>query len=173
MFIDGESVSEIDIKNSQPFFLLKLIADNLNLINEIGEDLQVYFDKVIDGNFYEYLQEKTGFIERTDVKNWIYNLYFGKPYENNTFKSIFPTISKFLKSYKMKNGYKELSYKLQNIESDFIFNKVCKRLLGEEIIYFTVHDSVCVKKSDFEIAERFFNDELEKYVAEVGKEIIY
>ncbi len=170
LFIDGESVSEIDIKNSQPFFLLKLIADNLNLIDKVGEDLQIYFDKVVSGDFYKYLQEKTGVVERTEVKKWIYKLYFGNHYEKNeTFNKIFPTIYNFLKSYKKKYGYKELSHKLQNIESDFIFNKVCKRLLGEEIIYFTIHDSVCVKKSDFEISESIFNDEFERYVVEVGK----
>ena len=42
-------------------------------------------------------------------------------------------------------------------------NRVCKRLLDEKIIYFTIHDSVCVKESDFKIAESIFNEEFEKY----------
>jgi hypothetical protein len=170
--IDGEKVIEIDIKNSQPFFLLKLIADNLNLVNNIGDDLKIYYDKVVSGNFYEYLQEKCGIVERSAVKEWVYELYFGKPYENKTFENVFPTISQFMKSYKLKYGYKELSHRLQNIESDFIFNTICRRLMDNQIIYFTVHDSVNVKESDFVVAKSIFDEEFNNYKVKVKKSIL-
>ena len=172
LFIDGESISEIDIKNSQPFFLLKLIADNLHLIDNIGSDLQIYFDRVVSGKYYEYFQEKNVFEERDEVKEWVYKLYFGKPYPNKIFENIFPTISQFMNSYKKKYGYKELSHKLQNIESEFIFNRVCRRLAEKQIIYFTVHDSVNLKESDYIVAKRIFDEEFNNYKVEVKKSIL-
>lgn len=170
LFIDGENISEIDIKNSQPFFLLKLIEQNLHLMDNKNEDLQIYFNQVINGRFYEYLQEQSGVVERNDIKKWVYKIFFNKLYyESDLFNNIFPTINHFIKSYKKENGYKSLSHRLQNIESDFIFNRVCKRLIEKEIIYFTVHDSICVKQSEYEVVKSIFYKEFEKYVVEVRK----
>jgi hypothetical protein len=161
--IDGEGIAEIDIKNSQPFFLLKLINDNRQLIVEYGDDLMVYFNKVINGNLYEYIQEKSNINNRSEVKKWTYKVLFSNMYvEHEVFRNIFPAVYQFIQSYKKKFGYKELSHKLQLIESNFIFNKVCKRLMDKGIIYFTVHDSVCVKISEFKVAEEIFNIELQK-----------
>ncbi len=163
--IDGEIAKEIDIKNSQPFFLLKLISDNMNLIGDVGDDFMTYFDAVINGTLYEYIKEQTGKQDRSEVKKWIYKVLFSNTYvEYDDFSNIFPTVYQFIKSYKVKFGYKELSHKLQRIESNFIFNKVCKKLIDLGIIYFTVHDSICVKTSDFIVAESIFSGEMEKYI---------
>ncbi|MBT3819590.1 MAG: hypothetical protein HOE16_05485 [Lentimicrobiaceae bacterium] len=162
--IDGEIAKEIDIKNSQPFFLLKLMSVNMNLIGDAGDDLMTYHDEVIKGNLYEYIQKHTDKQNRSEAKRWIYKVLFGNTYvEYDDFNMLFPTVYRFLKAYKTRFGYKELSHKLQRIESNFIFNKVCKKLMDLGIIFFTVHDSVCVKTSDFMAAKNIFDNEMNIY----------
>jgi hypothetical protein len=171
--IDGEIAKEIDIRNSQPFFLLKLILDNINLIDDVGDDLKTYHDKVIEGALYKYIQEKTSKQTISEVKEWIYKVLFSPTYiEYDEFNNIFPTVYKFIKAYKTKFDYKELSHKLQRIESNFIFNKICKKIMYLGIIYFTVHDSVNVKESDYLVTKRIFDKELSDYKVEIKKSIL-
>ena len=73
---------------------------------------------------------------------------------------MFPTIYQFIKNWKKEKGdYRFLSYELQRLESDFIFNKVIKKLysLDDEIKIITVHDSIIVNTKYKDIANIIFN----------------
>ena len=172
--IDGQPITEIDIKNSQPFFLLNAIQENLHLIDVNIDELSEYFDRVTKGSFYEYLQTQNQNLDRGSIKKQVYQELFNKPfYESTLLAKTFPSIANFIKVFKLKNGYKKLAHQLQNIESDFIFNKVSRQLIVQDIIFITIHDSICIKKSDYVAAKQIFDAVFEQYIAEVRDLLFY
>ncbi len=167
LLIDGEKTCEIDIPNSQPLFLTKLIEENDTFIVDENEfDLLKVLTK--NGTFYDYIiQNFPIYNNKKMAKEMVYKVLFGKNYLNNdvrNFTKIFPTIYKFIKSYKREMGnYKLLSHHLQRIESNFIFNKLIKTimLLYPEIKIVTVHDSIIIPIRYKEIVDTIFNQKME------------
>jgi hypothetical protein len=148
--IDGEEITEIDLKNSQPLFLSVLMKKILPASKLINPEITRYFELVKNGLIYEELMNKCDIKDRNEAKIMMYKVLFGvngdtKKY-NKMFHSIFPTVYKFIKDYKKsKNNYKTLSHSLQNLESNFIFNNVINHIMksNPEIKIFTIHDSIC------------------------------
>lgn len=172
LMIDGEEIYERDVRNSQPFFLLKLMADNLQYFSDAEEDLKRYYDLVSTGFFYEEVNKIFPNKSREDVKKWIMMVFFNKNYfQDKRFQKAFSSVFGFIKNYKKKHGYKSLAHRLQNIESDFIFGKVCSKLIENEIRYFTVHDSVYVKDSEKTRLNEIFDNEFNLYLHNVARNL--
>lgn len=166
LLIDGEETCEIDISNSQPLFLCKLIHDSQTAwINK--EEFDFFKTLVINGNFYQYVMQVTGEKNRNKVKEMTYKVFFGHNRINskadNLFITMFPTIHHFIKLYKKEwCNHKILSHDLQRAESNLIFNKVIKKLmiLHPEIKIITVHDSLIFPKKYRQIVQTIFDYEL-------------
>ena len=100
------------------------------------------------------------------IKECVYKVFFGKNYNNRhdlLFKKLFPTIHNFIKHYKkLKGGYKDLAYDLQNLESDLVFNKIVNELRIDhpEIHLITVHDSIIGSKKYKDIITEIFTEKL-------------
>jgi hypothetical protein len=169
--IDGEVIKEKDISNSQALFFLHLLSKNLNIIIDKYE-LYSFQIHIIDGTIYDHLANKSK-QTRENIKNQFFKYLFGgKNSEFKVFNGLYPSISKYIKAYKVKLGdYKLLSHQLQLIEGDFIFNIVCKELMKKRIKYFTVHDSVCVRESDFNIMDSIFEQKLSELKSTIQKNI--
>jgi hypothetical protein len=165
LLIEGEETYEIDVKNSHPLFLNKVLKGS-----NIEKDAEFEFFKFLtmNGKFYQYLQEKLQIKDKKIVKEITYKVFFGKNYRNKLdtqFQNIFPKIHDFIKIFKKTSGdYKSLSYELQKYESNFIFNKVVKEISENypNIKIVTVHDSLICKKSDKQIVEDIFNSYLQE-----------
>lgn len=147
--IDGLPIYELDIKNSQPFFLILLMKDKLNMSELIKPDVSRYIDLVKNGLIYEEIVDKCKLENRDAAKIMMYRVLFGKngvkKRENILFGKAFPTVYKFILDYKENaKDYRILSHDLQLKESDFIFNKVIKHLMKShpDMTLFTVHDSI-------------------------------
>jgi len=114
---NGQSLVEIDIKNSQFYMAIKLLmnhiqstnseifntlndikdqGDKIYCISEVDEfkDIAKYINDVTTGMFYESLAE--GFtakhdisLERDDAKKLMLRVMFSKPNYNDSFKSVF------------------------------------------------------------------------------------
>lgn len=167
LLIDGEETYEVDIKNSQPLFLCKIIeSEDLNIVN--SDEYKLFKILTIDGSFYQYIIDNSTLKDKKTVKKAIYKVLFGKNFRNkgdDLFKSLFPTIYDFIKIYKKEhNNYKVLSHDLQKLESNLIFNKIIKELsyVYPEIRVVTVHDSIIFSKKYKEIVEKIFNKCIEK-----------
>lgn len=163
LLIDGEETVEIDIKNSQPLFLSKLIEENdIFIVNE--KEFELFKTLTLNGNFYQYLIDNSPIkVTKKEIKETVYKVLFGKNYSNksdNLFKSIFPTIYSFIKSYKKEMGnYRMLSYNLQRAESNLVFNKIIRKIMNlyPEIKVITVHDSIICSSKYKDIVEIIFN----------------
>jgi hypothetical protein len=168
LLIDGERTSEIDISNSQPLFLTKLINDSKsNWINK--EEFDLFKKLTMNGKYYEYVKHVLNIEERSDVKEMTYKVLFGRNASNSKadklFKSIFPTIHRFIQLYKKENGdYKVLAYKLQKMESDLIFNKIIRKIMSTnpDIKVITVHDSIVIPKKYKDEVNAIFQTEILK-----------
>lgn len=149
LLINGNKTHEIDISNSQPLFLSKLIYEE-----GIGVDkheFSVFCYLVVNGKFYEFLMDNSDIKTKKECKQIVYKILFGRNSEknkNNVFSNLFPSIYSFISEYKESYGnYKTLSHKLQNEESNFIFNKVIKNInsINSDISVVTIHDSIIIE----------------------------
>lgn len=172
--IDADDLIQIDISNSQPFFIsciFKAIRDGnrkyTKYFTEEGRkrirDINRFeFDKftleAANGKFYECLMKLAKIDSRDDAKDAAYAVMFSK---NNTnermkkiFKSSFPTISdaiEFLKNFHIeistnKDGHARFAILLQRVEAKIFIDNICRQLTDRGIGVYTIHDSVLVKK---------------------------
>jgi len=167
--INGKSLIELDIKNSQPFFAVSLfnpsleiqkiignrltmLAKRLQLINK--QNVKLYVSLVINGTFYDFMAEKfklygIPFADRKDLKEQLFIVFFGK---NNAihfspavrlFAEIFPSVYKLFSEIK-KNKHNRLAILLQRIESYVMLDCVVPKILNEfpGLEFITKHDSL-------------------------------
>lgn len=166
LLIDGEETCEIDIDNSQPLFLTKLIQDSgTNWVKKDEFDLFKYL--TIEGKYYQYLMNELKIKNKSDTKYLTYKVLFGRNNANSVsdkkFSKLFPTIYNFIKLYKKENDdYKIIAYELQRAESNLIFNKIVKQiyLSNPDIKLVTVHDSIIVARRHKEEVSSIFYSKL-------------
>lgn len=166
LLINGEETREIDINNSQPLFLTKLIQDSESKwINK--DEFDLFKSLTINGTYYNYVMDSLGTKDRGMVKELTYKVLFGRNGVNSkadkNFCKLFPTIHHFIKLYKKENGdYKILAYELQKSESNLIFNKIIRQVmtLYPEINLVTVHDSIIMQKSYYDSVWAIFQTKL-------------
>jgi len=153
LLINGEQTCELDIPNSQPLFLLKIIKDsNTKWVKD--DEFELFKYLTINGKYYQYLMDYLGIKNKSIVKEMTYKVLFGKNASNSKadkiFIKLFPTIHNFIKIYKRENkDYKILAYDLQKAESNLIFNKIVKdiMLLYPDVKLITIHDSIVIPNS--------------------------
>jgi hypothetical protein len=167
--LDGEETFEIDIPNSQPLFLSKMIEDSgTRWVKK--EEYDVFRKLVENGNFYQFLCDKVGLRDKKQAKTFTYKVLFGKNHSTSNsdiaFAKVFPSIHRYIKLYKQEHqNYKMLSHTLQRMESDVIYNRIIKRImiLDPDVKMLTVHDSIIGKQSDRVIIERIFKEEIKNF----------
>jgi hypothetical protein len=166
LLIGGEETCEIDIKNSQPLFLSKLIKDiESRWVNK--DELDLFTILVRNGNYYQYLIDNLGLKDKSEAKEMTYKVFFGKNHQNskwdNMFKDLFPTIHHFIKLYKREhNDYKVLAYTLQRMESKLIFEDIIRTIMiiNPDIKIVTVHDSIIVQRRWRDFVTSIFDSKL-------------
>jgi len=164
----------VDITNSQPFFLtllfnkdvLKKFRSFFNTIKynilrniEVNKDCLEFKRIVEEGKFYEYLMEKTG-LSRDKVKEEVFILFFsqkGATYSKlkivKALNENLPDFLFFLIELKKEYTGEELNFLpklLQRLESHFIYNEISHELI-ENIgfsQFITIHDSFLVQEGD-------------------------
>ena len=134
LLINGEQTYEIDIKNSQPLFLTKIIEDSsTRWVKE--EEFELFKYLTMNGMYYQYIMDYLETTDKVMVKEMTYKVLFGKNASNSKadkiFIKLFPTIHNFIKLYKREHkDYKVLAYDLQKAESNLIFNKIIKEVMN-------------------------------------------
>jgi hypothetical protein len=163
LLIEGEETHELDIKNSQPLFLAKIIIDSKTLWVK-NDELELFKYLTLNGLFYQYLMDHLKISDKKKAKEITYKVLFGKNASNSKsdkiFKELFPTIHNFIKLYKKERGdYKILAYELQKAESNLIYNKIIREIMSiyPEIKLVTVHDSIIITKKWRPHVENIFN----------------
>lgn len=164
--ISGKKTMELDIPNSQPLFLCKLIKENSEgIINK--PDFRLFKELTMNGKYYNYITKEYKLKNKKDAKSLTYKVLFGRNLKSNKFdilfKNTFPNIYDFIVDYKIKNkSYKKLSHSLQSMESNLIFNKIVKTIIdfNPEIEILTIHDSIVFPEEYSKIVTEIFNNKL-------------
>ena len=158
--IDCQQLTEIDIRNSQPFFAVSLFNPSpevervmtdflgsrltmyiISLQLAHYEDVMLYTSLVQSGGFYEFMMDQfrangIEFADRDEAKDLIFTVYFGK---NNAvhysaavrlFRSLFPNVWTAFVAIKEKE-HNRLAILLQRIESHVMLNLAARRIISE------------------------------------------
>lgn len=165
LLIDDEETCEIDIQNSQPLFLTKLI--DTNMVDQ--KEFELFRHLTTTGTYYQYVMSQLDENDKKKVKEMTYKVLFGRNIGSSKvdkqFKKLFPTIHQFIKTYKKENGdYRVLAYDLQKAESNLIFNTVIKKVMKfyPEIKMITIHDSIVIPKKYRDEVNQIFEIELKR-----------
>ncbi|MES2566986.1 MAG: hypothetical protein V4565_08980 [Bacteroidota bacterium] len=163
--ISDEKLMNLDIKNSQPYFLYTLIWNNPD-INQ--DELKLYSELVINGKFYEYLIEQykkhTGYDRyRNQMKDMLFKIFYSKTTSYSNYKSffgtIFPTIMEYINQTNF-DKHNTLSIQLQSKESFTILDIIMPLLEAQNIRPYTIHDSFICKESEAIQIKEIFNSKL-------------
>ncbi|MDB0601779.1 hypothetical protein PL373_11585 [Tenacibaculum maritimum] len=154
-FITGyDDMVYLDLKNSQPVLFNILLKDYLiNATEDLKKEIKQYINLTINGNWYEHLQKLYGISRKESKDLWMKIAYSkNKSYleDKKVFKEAYPNVYKIISSYKTKK-HAEFAVKLQQIESDIFIDKICRKLVEKEVIPFTIHDALIIRKEDKEI----------------------
>jgi hypothetical protein len=159
-----DKIKEIDITNSQPFFLYLLMRQN-GFIKFNGFDTDV-----MTGVIYDKIKDISG-KDRKEVKVNIYSVLFGrnmsKNYWNILFNNLYPDVYEWICAYKKQNkNYKIIAHKLQRIESNFIFNKLIPNVLAEynNLPIITIHDSIIIPEYAYVKVKTIFIQSLNELI---------
>lgn len=154
----GRPLAEIDVRNSQPFFLAGLILEEWSRENwgkgegnrgkqtgrkgdtkslwfgrGIPEDLGLFVEDACLGRFYERFAEVAD-VSRDQAKTETFLVLFGKTLlmehtaVGRAFRGVYPTASQLLKAIKMGQGFRWVACELQRRESALVIGSVCERL---------------------------------------------
>jgi hypothetical protein len=145
--IDGEPITGLDIKTSQPFFLCQILKKEWLINND--PEIKKFIQIVERGDLYTYFRDKypLKFVDRAAVKPMIFKCLFDKRKNVHHYKQLFrgefPTVYEFIVNYKVNYG-EYLWQTLQRMESHFIFNTVYPAIINQlqDIKLFSVHDSL-------------------------------
>jgi len=145
-------------------------SSSLDMLEEAAKELKEY-ENVVKGGLYEFFQthweEMFEDITRKGIKKEWISYVFGRknsPHHEKMdviWEREFPLLRKVLHHF--KNGsHKLLAHELQRKESTLMFGDLCPRINDMGINYFTVHDSIVVKKSDVDDTYETFERILEE-----------
>jgi len=186
LYFDSQLTS-LDIKRSFPLWLAVWLIDKGI---QLDYDTKCFLSSVVSGNIYYDLISKFNnnknlynntefdkpFITKDQVKKLFSNWLNGNPNLNNLpnliMKTYYPLIFDFIKHF--KNGFKDrMYYELVKLESNFIFNTVCKRLYMEipGIQLLTCHDEIYFEERFYEQVLQIWNEELENVYHKIPVEI--
>lgn len=148
----GNTLAQVDLKNSQPFLFNLLIREKIDWANTNQVDEYNRFKKLTqDGIFYEFLMNEFGVSD--DKRKEFKLLFFGRVFfdinrkelkkEEKMFQTLFPTIFQFIREFKEKD-YTNLAIQLQRAESKAIIHGCIRRIRKErpDMFVSTIHDSI-------------------------------
>lgn len=149
-FIIGyENMSYLDLSNSQPVLfniILKSYSDTAS--DELKKEIGWYSKITLSGQWYECLQRLYG-LSRDECKEiWMQIAYSENSHYmqvKNVFKTAFPEIYFLIEKIKEVN-YEQFAINLQLIESKIFIDEICKELVSQNIIPYTMHDGLLVPK---------------------------
>jgi hypothetical protein len=159
--IGGKQVAEVDIKNSQPLFLSKIMIENGH--NAFDD----FIPSTINGTVYDNIANNTS-ISRDAAKIECFKTIFGPPKDrcslSNPFRQTYPQTWKWLRDYKrLLLDYRELAHDTQSAESFFMYQilvpKIKSNVKGINLL--TVHDSITCQSNHRDKISEIVNEELQ------------
>jgi hypothetical protein len=170
----GESLIQVDIKNSQPLFLNVLLKKAVNdgLIKD-APDVHEYQKLTEAGKFYDECAEILNIKnDKNQLKNFLFRYVFFGRRMSRKFAARFPSVAKVVRFYKRKN-YCNLARELQRAEAHIMYDLICNRIMKErpEVCLLTIHDCIMTQSNYAEWVASVIMEEFGKIGLGVAVEI--
>ena len=174
----GESLWELDIKNSQPLLMAIL---TMKWYEEqclpIPKDVIEYKTLCENGKFYKTFKTKlkrSGIKTDVTFKNDVFaRIFFNEESVNRVyafrrkFDELFPSVGQCITAIKNERedeeAYKELSKRLTEVESEIMIEKISMKLIELGVEFFPLHDAIYTVEEHTKMAHRTILDEFKKY----------
>lgn len=118
------------------------------------------------GNLYASIQQVLGLKSVKEAKNAMFEILFSARNNKTLFKSklkeVFPSVVAWIDEYKKAHGDNQFSIMLQQIESDLFIDRILKRVKKLKYFCLTKHDSLIIRRSDYEAILSIVKEEFEK-----------
>lgn len=172
-FIIGwENMVYLDLKNSQPVIFNSILKDYFPSASEdLMMEIRKYQAATFSGEWYEELMKIFKKDRESSKDLWMIIAYSKNKkhvHIKNQFKSVFPNIYQIIENIK-KTNYKNFAVSLQKLESEIFIDKICRRLVDEDIIPFSVHDALIVKKEEAKRTKEIMEEVLFEYLGGTPK----
>lgn len=152
---------QIDLSNSQFVLLSNILKHHLNT-----DDYKHFKGLSVDGKLYTYIASKLGLKSPKNGKSLMFEVMFSSRRNSSVFKKkikeLFPSVVEWIDNYKKEHGDNEFSIMLQRIESELFIDKVLKRLKKLKYFCLTKHDSLIIKRGDYEAIMDNVKDEFSR-----------
>ena len=147
-FIVGyENMSYLDLSNSQPvLFNILLQSYRKNASDPLLKEIDSYFSITTSGKWYEWLQGLYGLTRDECKEIWMKIAYSENSHNKeikNVFRKEFPLVYSIIAEIK-KEKYANFAIELQKIESKIFIDEICKELVNNSIMPYTMHDGLLV-----------------------------
>lgn len=151
---------QIDLSNSQFVLLTNLIKNDLK-----SDDYKLFKELSVSGELYGFIAEKLSLKNKENGKSLMFEVMFSSRRNNSVFKQkikeLFPSVVDWIDNYKKVHGDNQFSIMLQKYESDLFIDKILKRIKKQKLFCITKHDSLIVKKEDYETIIAITENEFE------------
>lgn len=174
--IDGNDSIEVDLRNSQPYFLASLFTEISGLRQSVSagkfyDDINEHLDSPYDlsePTLYRRIKDTTLMMlyRKPTKKSSTYPWWEDEGNKVNTLmkatEKAFPGLNDAIAAFSKVNGWSALSRKLQSMESDVFIDKVLPRLFGNGIPACPIHDGIlCPNKEDeLDLVRNILKEEL-------------
>ena len=152
---------QIDLSNSQFVLLTNLLKSHLNTV-----DYGLFKELSVSGNLYSYIASNLSLKNAKNGKSLMFEVMFSSRRNNSIFKKkikeMFPSVVGWIDNYKNEHGDKKFSVMLQKIESDLFIETILKRVKKHKYFCITKHDSLIVKRQEYEAVMDILKEEFAK-----------
>lgn len=130
----------------------------------LSDDESHFISLCEEGRLYEEWMEAADIPVRKWAKEALFHILYGKNGARSPakkrFYELFPKVAQVIREHKRKD-HRFLPQLLQKIESSFVINNVCRRLMNEspEAPIFTIHDSILTTPEHAEFVLTIFREE--------------
>lgn len=140
---------------------------NKGILDE--DDFILFKNKVRNGEIYKYMAERMK-IKIKEAKlamlRFQYSAYKASSMFKNEMKKLFPSVVRWIDSFKKKYGKSDFAKLLQRIEAQIFIDKILRELCKKKISCLSKHDSILCKKSDKDRVEKLMTEILDLYLGE-------
>jgi hypothetical protein len=169
-FIIGfDQMDDLDLVNSQPVLFNVLLQNYRKKATKAQiEELDTYRRLTTSGMWYEELGKFYGITREAAKEVWMEIAYSRnasfKPHKK-IFEAHFPFISAIIHNIKKEN-HANFAIELQKTESIVFIDKICRALVNEGIIPYTLHDGLLVPKAATGRTKEIMLEELKKVIGD-------
>jgi hypothetical protein len=152
---------QIDLSNSQFVLLTNLLQSHLS-----SSDYKLFKELSVSGKLYSYIARSLSLKSAKNGKSLMFEVMFSSRRNNSAYKKkireLFPSVVGWIDDYKKAHGDNQFSIMLQRIESNLFIDNILKRLKKLKYFCLTKHDSLIVKRSDYEAILNIVKEEFNK-----------